>query len=162
MTRTVALIVVGTALCIAGTAADRRSWNKIRYLGGTIPVKTSPYDWNTTLTVTNQPPEIVIRIAPVSVFSPQQTLHIAPGRVMSLSAGAAAWRRVAEVDGAAIPKPPAKPRALFGLLQDNGALGIVYQSDGGKPAAILLETNLVRQILPVLELLTGKTVEDSP
>jgi hypothetical protein len=156
------IVVLVAALCSSALSADRKSWNKIRYLGGTFPVKSKPYDWNTTLTVTSQPPSITVAIAPASVFAGGHTVHIAASQVMSLTAGRAAWRRVAEVDGVELPKAPAKPRALFGLLQDNGALGIVYQTDDGKRAAMLLETNLAWQILPVLKALTGKTIEDAP
>jgi hypothetical protein len=159
MRRTLALILAATALGTAGLAADRKSWNKIRYVGGTIPVKTSPYDWNTTLTITMQPPSIVLSIAPGTLFSPKQTVRIASSSVTSLSAGPGAWRRVAGIGGALLP---AKPPPLFGLLQDNGFLGITWQTDDGKSAGVVLESRLVWQILPALKSVTGKGVEDSP
>jgi len=152
-------IAVAASLCVAGNSADRKSWNKVRYIGGTVSIKTSPYDWNTTLTITTQPPSIVVSIAPASLFSPKQTVHIAPSLVTSLSAGPVAWRVVGGIGGA---KLPARTPALFGLLQDNGSIGIVYQTDDGKSGSILLETHLIWQILPVLKSITGKPIEDSP
>jgi hypothetical protein len=157
--RTLTSLVVAVALCGTGSSADRKSWNKIRYIGGTIPVRTSPYDWNATLTVNSQPPSIVVEIAPASVFSAKRTVRIAASQVVSLSAGPAAWRRVGEVSGALLP---ARPQALFGLLQDDGYLGIVYRTEDGKQAAVLLEARLVWQMLPMLRSTTGKTVEESP
>jgi len=158
MGRALTYIAVATALCGAGLSADRKSWNKIRYVGGTLAVKTSSYDWNATLIISTGPPSIDISIAPGVLFSPKRMVHIAPSRVTSISMGQAAWRRVAEVSGSALP---AKAPPLFGLLRDNSSLGIVYQADDGKRAAVLLETRLVWQILPVLKSVTGKAVEDS-
>jgi hypothetical protein len=152
------LIYLAVALlCLPGYSADRKSWNRIRYVGGTIPIKVSPYDWNTTLTVNMQPPAIVVEIAPASVFTAKKTVHIAAAQITSLSEGAAAWRSVAAVPGAVLP---AKSPALFGLLQESGYIGIVFQA-GGKPASMLLDTLLGWQVLPVLKQLTGKPVEDS-
>jgi len=138
-------------------AAERRSWSKLRYVGGTIPAKASRYDWNTELTA--NPDSIVVVIAPAVVFTPQQTVRIKPSQVTSLSVDEAAWRRVGEVKGAQLP---AKTPALFGLLKDRGFIGIVYRTDDGKPAAMLLESLFTRRILAVLKELTGKTVETSP
>jgi hypothetical protein len=159
MRRALTYILVGIALCTPSSAAERRSWNKIRYVGGTVPVKASPYDWNTKLTITANPDSIVVVIAPGKVFAPEQTLHIRPSQVVSLSAGPAAWSHVAEVNGAQLP---AKPPSLFGVLQDNALLGIVYETDDGKLGAILLDSLFSWQILPVLKRLTGKPIEDSP
>ena len=159
MRRALTYIVVAAILCTPGIAAEHKSWSKIRYVGGTIPVKASPYDWNTTLTVSLKPDSIVIAIAPAAMFTPGYTLRISPSQVTSLSSGPAAGRRVGEVSGAQLPK---KPPALFGLLQDNSFLGIVYQDDKGKPEAILLDSRFSGRILSVLKTLTGKTIEDSP
>jgi hypothetical protein len=159
MRRALTSIIVATTLCGTVHPADRKSWNRIRYVGGTVPIKTTPYDWNTTLTITAQPPLIVVSIAPGSVFSGKQTLRIAPSTVTSISAGPVALRRIGEVPGVQLP---VKPPALFGLLQDNGFLGIVYQPEDGKRIALLLETRLAWQILPALKSVTGKSPEDSP
>ena len=159
MRRALTYILVAATLSIALLGADRKSWNKIRYVGGTIPVKTSRYDWNTTLTVTQNPGSIAVVIAPAVLFTPLQTVRIKPSQVTSLSHGAAAWRRVGEVSGAQLP---AKAPALFGLLSDHGFVGIVYQTDDGKPAAMLLDCYFRGQILLVLKELTGKAIEGSP
>ncbi|MBZ5618154.1 MAG: hypothetical protein LAQ69_05365 [Acidobacteriia bacterium] len=159
MRRAITWFVVVTALCTPSSSAERRSWNRIRYAGGTIPVKTSPYDWNTTLTVSVNPNMIVLEIAPVSVFQTKQIVRMKPSQVTSLSAGPAAWRRVGEVSGAQLP---AKSPALFGLLKDFGFLGIVYQTDDGKSAAILLDSYFSWQMLRVLKAVTGKEIEESP
>lgn len=156
--RALLYILVGIALANASLAAERRSWNKIHYVGGTIPIKTSPYDWNAKLTVTANPSFIEIVISPAKLFAPQQTVKLDPSQVVSLSGGPAAWRHVADVSGAQLPS---KPPSLFGILQDNALLGIVYET-GGKREAILLDSLLTWQILPVLRRVTGKTIEDSP
>jgi hypothetical protein len=155
--RTALIYLVVATLCLPAYSADRKSWNRIRYVGGTIPMKASPYDWNTNLTISLQPPALVIEIAPASVFVPRRTVRIAPDRITSFSEGSAAWRHVAAVPGAVLP---AKSPALFGLLQESGYIGIVFQ-DEGKPASILLDTLLGWQILPLLKQLTGKPIEDS-
>jgi len=152
-------MLVGVALVTLSRAAERRSWNKIRYVGGTIPIKTNPYDWNVKLSVTANPSSIEIVISPAKLFTPQQTIRIKPPQVVSLSGGPAAWRHVAEVNGAQLP---ANPPSLFGVLQDAALLGIVYEADDGKRQAILLDSLFTWQILPVLRRLTGKTIEDSP
>jgi len=159
MRRAVTSILMAMLVALSGDCADRAVWSRIRYSGGTIPVKASPYDWNTTLTVIPQPPSIVIVIAPASVFMARRTVRIAADRIISLSSGAAAWRHVGAVAGAVLP---AKPPALFGLLQDNGYVGIVFHNGADKPESILLDTPLGWQILPALKRLTGKSVEDSP
>jgi hypothetical protein len=151
------IYLLAALLCLSAYSADRISWRRIRYVGGTVPIKASPYDWNTTLTVNMQPPSIVVEIAPASVFTPKRTVHIAAAQVTSLSEGEAAWRHAGAAPGAVLP---AKLPALFGLLRESDYLGIVFESDG-KPASLLLETAQGWQILPVLKRLAGKPVEDS-
>ena len=149
-------LLVGVALCAPSPAAERRSWNKIRYVGGTVPIKTSPYDYNTKLTVSANPDSIVISIAPAKLFSQEQTVRLKPSQVVSLSSGPAAWRRVAEVPGAQVPP---RPPSLFGFMQDHALVGIVFDNDSGKREAILLETVYGWQFLPALGKLTGKDIE---
>src|SRR5579863_10136347 len=146
----IAIATIG-ALC---SAAERKSWNKIRYVGGTIPIKASPYDWNTTLTVTSNPDSISLVIAPSSVFGRQQTVHLKPSQITSVVTGPGAWQRVAGVAGAQLP---AKPHTLFGLIVDHAFLGILYRGDDGKPGAILIDSLMPDQIARVLEALTGKS-----
>ncbi len=159
MRRILAFLVAAIVLGAPCAGVEHRSWNKILYIGGTVPIKTNPYDYNTTLTVSLKPDQIVVVIAPGSAFASRQTIRIQPSRVVSLSAGPAAWRRVGEVSGARLP---AKAPALFGLLQDRGFLGIVYEAEDGKRGAMLLDTYLSWSILEVLRTLTGKPVEVSP
>jgi hypothetical protein len=66
---------------------------------------------------------------------------------------------VAAVDGAQLP---AKHPSLFGLLLDFEFLGLVYETDDGKRAAILLDSNFSGVILRVLAKVTGKPIEFSP
>jgi hypothetical protein len=137
-------------------AAERTMWNKVRYLGGTLHVKASRYDWNTTLTVT--PDLITVTIAPATAFTPQQTVRLKPSQVVSLSYGAAAWKRVSEVPGAEVPAQQPK---LFGLAAQDD-LGIVYETDDGKHGALLLETNFGSRIILLLQSISGKKADGSP
>lgn len=149
--------VVAVLLCTPLSGAERKSWNKIRYLGGTIEIKTSPYDWNTTLTM--HPDAIVVSIAPAKMFAHIETVRIKPAQVISLSQGPDAWRRVAEVNGAQLP--PKHP-ALFGLLQDYEFLGIVYSEGTGKRSAMLLDSYFSVQIVKALSAITHRSVEGAP
>jgi hypothetical protein len=159
MHRTVLCVAAGIALCFPASPADRKSWNKIRYVGGTIPVKTSPYDWNTTLTVVAPPVEITVSIATATVPITKRVVRLKPSQVNSLSMGPVAWKRVAAVPGALLPS---KPPQLFGLLQESDSFGIVFEAEDGKPAAMLLESPYSGMILTVLRRLTGKNIEDLP
>jgi hypothetical protein len=155
------LNAIGYLLVIAAigsmcSGAERKSWNKVRYVGGTISVKTSPYDWNTTVTISSNPDTVVVVIAPSSVFGRQQTVRLKPSQITSVVFGSGAWQRVAGVSGAQLPS---NPPTLFGLLRDYAFIGILYQSDDGKPAAVLLDSYAAGQIGRVLEVLTGKPLE---
>src|SRR5262249_896508 len=145
-------VLVGVALSTASPAADRKSWNKVRYLGGTAPIKTTPYDWNTTVTATLNPDSIEVVIAPAKLFAPPPTIRLKPAQIVSLSRGRAAWQHVSEVTGAHIPP---KPPSLFGLLGGNSPLGIVYRADDGKLGALLLESYFGSSILLVLQEMSG-------
>jgi hypothetical protein len=157
MRRALSLIFLAIALCPPCAAADRRSWNHIRYIGGTVQVKASRYDWNTTLSVTAD--AIIVEIAPATVFTNKKTVRIQPSQVLSLGSDEAAWRRVAAVGGAIIP---AKQPALFGMLRDFDYLGLIYQTEDGKRGAMLLESVFSGHILQVLSRLTGKPIENAP
>ena len=134
--------------------AGGNSWNKIRYRGGTVEAKVNPYDWNTTLTV--KPDDIVL------VFGPRQSLHIQPARVLSLSYGQEAHRRVADV---VTLSAVFSPLALFGLLHvsKDHLVGIVYRTDDGKSGAVLLEADkhIYSDILTLLKTVTGKPVDST-
>ena len=153
--RTLACTLVLAISCI-NCPAGNNSWNKIRYTGGTIQAKVDPYDWNTVLTIT---PDAI-----VFVFAHLQTLRINPSRVVSLSYGQEAHRRVAEM--VALSVLMINPLALFGLLHKSKDhfIGIQFQGDDGKPGGLLLEAdkNNYRDILSALKTVTGKPVEDAP
>lgn len=159
MRRAVLYIIIWAACCTALHAAERKSWNRVRYVGGTLAVKANPYDWNTTVTVTANPHSIVITIAPAKLFASGQTINLKPSQVLSLSEGARAWHYVAELPRAQLLQ---KPPTLFGLFENHGFLGIVYQADDGNRASILLESPLSRSILSALRALTNKPIEDLP
>jgi hypothetical protein len=154
--RTLAGTLVLALGCIQHLEADNNSWNKIRYTGGTIQAKVDPYDWNTILTIT---PDAI-----VFVFAHRQTLRISPARVVSISYGQEAHRRVGEM--VALSVMMINPLALFGLLHKSKDhfIGIQFQGDDGKPAGLLLEAdkNNYRAILSALTAVTGKPVEDAP
>ena len=148
--------VVILAVCWAQCAFSQpNSWNKIRYVGGTIEAKVNPYDWNTTLTI--RPDAIVL------VFAHRQTLSIRPTQVISLSYGQEAHRRVVEMVALSVM---VNPLALFGLFHKSKDhfIGIQYQGDNGKPAGLLLEADKsnYQAVLEALKTATGKPVEDAP
>ena len=143
-------------IAAASQAAERKSWSKVRYVGGTIEVKASPYDWNTVLTITSKPDEVALSIAPASVFGHRQTVRLKPSQITSVVSGPGAWQRVADVPGAELPS---KPPALFGLLLNHAFLGILYRGDDGKAASMLLDSPYSAQILRLLEAVTGKPLE---
>jgi hypothetical protein len=123
-----------------------------------VAIKASPYDWNTTVTVTEKPPMLTITIAPASVFGGrQQTLRLKPEAIAAVVLGPGAWQRVADVPGAQVPP---KPRTLFGLMgRSTFFLGILYTGDDGKPGALLFDTWSGYAIAELLEAMTGKPPE---
>jgi hypothetical protein len=158
MRRALGYFLLMAAIGSLCSAEERKSWNKVRYVGGTVPIKASPYDWNTILTITSNPDTVELVIAPSSVFGRQQIVRLKPSQITSVVAGPGAWDRVAGVGGAQLPS---KPPTLFGLLLDHSFLGILYQDVDGKPAAVLLESLSLGQIGRVLEALTGKPMENA-
>lgn len=156
MRRALECILLIAALGALCSAQERKSWNKIRYVGGTARIKVSPYDWNTILTVTSNPDSVTLVIAPATVFARQQTVRIKPSQITSVVTGPGTWDRVAAVDGVELPP---RPQTLFGLLVDHAFLGVLYRSDDGKPAAVLLDSKSTQAIARVLEALTGKPSE---
>lgn len=144
------------AVCAPAAAAERRSWTKIRYAGGTLAIQTSPYDYNTKLTVSLNPDQISLEIAPAKLFSSAARVRFKPSQVISLSVGPLARRRVADVPGA---QTPAAPPSLFGILHEESFIGIVWEDDAGKRQAVLLDTIFGWRFLPILRELSGKDVE---
>jgi len=138
-----------------GLQAADRSWNKIRYVGGTLQANVNPYDWNTTLTVTDD--------AIVLVLEHRHTIRILASQVSTLSYGQEAHRRVAEMVALSAL---ASPLALFGILHKSKDhfVGIEYRAADGKPASVLLEAHKdnYRMVLDALKHSTGKPVENAP
>ncbi len=138
---------------LVSATAPRWSWNKIRYHGGTVQVKVDPWDWNTTLVVSQD--EIAM------TFSPRVTVKIKPSQVRSISYGQEAKRRVEDVVALGVL---VGPFALFGLLHvsRDELVGIVYDTDDGKRGAVLLQSPFAKQILDRLKDVTGKQIEINP
>jgi hypothetical protein len=144
------------ALCWTSSfAAATNSWNKIRFMGGSIQPKVDPYDWNTTLTVT--PDAIVL------AFEHNQKQRILLSQVTALSYGQEAHRRVTEMVALSVMVTPV---ALFGLLHKgkDHFIAIQYQTEDGKPASILLEAHKdnYKAVLEALKSATGKPVANAP
>src|SRR5437660_12050339 len=99
-------IVVGAVLCAPAAGADRLTWTKIRYVGGTVDIKTRPDDWNAKLTVSANPDLITISIAPAKLFTPMQRIRIKPVQVIGLCQGPGSWARGGGVSGAHRPPEP--------------------------------------------------------
>lgn len=119
-----------------------------------MDAKVSRYDWNATMTVTDN--LVSIAIDPRSVFDKRQLIRIKPADITALCVGATAWRRTAE---AIAPLTIHKPPTLFGVLVDDIAAAILYDTDGGKRGALLFESPYQNLILRVLSQLSGKPIE---
>lgn len=147
------LILVMTGSLYAG--ADSNSWNKIRYIGGTVQAKADPYDWNTDLTIA--PAEILM------VLARRQTIRIPSSRVTALNYGQEAHRRVKDmvVIGVLV-----SPLALFGMLlkSKDHLIGIEYTAEDGKAATVLFEAHKdnYKAVLEALKKVTGKPVRGVP
>ena len=153
--RRAAAILVTLALCQAQSATRFGSWNKIRYRGGTYQAKVNPFDWNTTLTV--EPDRITL------LFNPNVTVHFKPSQVTSISYGQEAHRRVADVVALSAVLTPL---ALFGLLHvsKDHLVGIVYHTEDGKQAAVLLEVHKAHywKVLQALKEVTDRPIDIKP
>ncbi len=155
MRRAIAISVAMWMVAAQCLWAGGNPWNRLRYAGGTIGIKVSPYDWNTTLGIT--PNTIVLRIAY------RQNVVIKPAQVVAVSYGKEAHRRVADMVALSFV---ATPLALFGLLHESKVhyIGIQYDLEGGKHEALLLEAHKddYRAILAALAAITGKPVVNAP
>jgi hypothetical protein len=83
-------------------------------------------------------------------------VRLKPSQITAVICGSRAWQRVADVAGSQLPS---KRPTLFGLLLDYSLVGILYQSDDGKPAAILLNALDSSSIGRILEAVTGRPTE---
>lgn len=79
----------GHRALIAMSHRTGNSWNKIRYIGGTVAAKVNPYDWNTTLSLTSDSINLV--------FLGRTSFRLAPSQVTAPSYGEKAYRRVADM-----------------------------------------------------------------
>jgi len=148
-------------LAVQSVAAAADSWNKIRYMAGTIEAKVNPYDYNVTLTVTHD--KIVL------AFSPRPTVRMDPSKIVSISYGREAQQRVAAVLDLSSAKQaqrsafvPPDPPGLFGFLRPKDELiGIVFKDQNDKTGAVLLQTlpGYKLAILGALSMATGKSIE---
>ena len=143
MRRALAYFLVAAAMGGISPAAERKSWNRIQYVGGTPPMKADSYDWDTTVTIRSNPDAMELSVAPSSVFGHPQTFRLKASQITGVVYGPGAWQQAADVPGVQLP---AKPHGLFGLLNRRYMLisklytfvAILYDGDNGKPAAILL------------------------
>lgn len=147
--------VFAMILCASTVAfAQGNSFNKVRYLGGTVATKVSPKDWHNRLTVTSE----MITLA----LKDGQTIKVAPKSVTSLSYGQEAHRRVGTMVALGILVAPV---ALFGLFHKTRLhyIGIEY-TNNGKKAGVLLQGDKsnYRTILVALQGATGVPVSVSP
>jgi hypothetical protein len=150
--RLIALI----ALSLQCLTAQGNSWNKIRYIGGTVAAKVNPYDWNTTLFLTSDSIDLV--------FAGRTSFRLAPSQVTALSYGEKAYRHVADMVTLSVVF--VNPLVLFGVLHKskNHFVSIEFIAGDGKNGVVLLEAdkNQYRPILEALKTVTGKPVQNSP
>jgi len=153
MRRSIAVMTLVVFAWTHAFAAQRFSWNKVRYQGGTVQVKVDPWDWNTTITVK---PDVITLL-----FSPKATVVIPPAKVVSVSYGQQAKRRVEDVVALSMLLGPL---GLFGLMHKtkDELVGIVYDTGDGKQGAVLLESPFALAIAGALSGVTGKPVEVKP
>jgi hypothetical protein len=152
--RAIAAALAG--LLVAGVgSAQVKSWNKIRYQGGTVEAKVNPFDWNTTLTLRQGELELL--------FAGRKRVVIPVADVGRLSYGQKAYRRVADM---AVLSVFATPVALFGLLHKSKdhIVSIEYKMPDGNTGAVLLTVHKDQYegLLRALQAATGKPVEDRP
>lgn len=135
-------------------AATDRSWNKIRYQGGTVDVKVNPFDWNTTLRISGAQIELN--------FSGRRKITIEGRSVTVLSRGEIAYRRISDLisgGGSSRPVP------LFGILQSDRdhLIGLEFNSSDGSHSAVLLmiQRDSFSEVLGALSEVTGQPVKVS-
>jgi hypothetical protein len=151
--RPIAIVAALALLGAPSAAAPAKSWNKIRYQGGTIEVKVNPFDWNTTLGVKGDRLELV--------FAGRKRVEIPAADVTAISYGQKAYRRVADL---ALLSVMATPVVLFGLLHKSKdhIVAVEFRTAAGEKGAVLLTVHKdqYRGLLADLKSVTGKPVED--
>ena len=135
-------------------AADK-SWNMIRYQGGTVEAKVNPFDWNTTLTIVNGGVDLN--------FAGRKRLRIEASDITVLSFGESAYKHVSDI--ASLRYAP-KPVKLFGMLSKprDHLVSIEFKTAGGTVGGVLLEVYFGHsmELLHALRILTGKPVDNWP
>ena len=123
----------------------------VRYQGGTLATKVKPSDWGNTLTVNADEIHLVLKDG--------QKLIVDPHKVVALSYGQEATRRVKTYAGVALVIP-------FFLIrispkEKKHFIGIEYRAEGGKNAALLLQAknDQYRALLASLKAITGQEVQ---
>ncbi len=131
--------------------AQGNSFNKIRYNGGTFQTSVKPKDWGNKLMVNSD----VIRF----VLKDGQVLDIDPARVIGLSYGQEAHRRVGTMVALGVLLAPL---ALFGLFHKTRLhyVGIEFTDSEGKRSGLLLQAHKknFRAVLMALRGATGAPV----
>ena len=149
-----ALVVLFFTLTHSAIASDR-SWNKIRYQGGTIDVKVNPFDWNTALRISATQIELV--------FAGRKKVTIEARNVLALTYGEAAYRRIVD---ALAPGGASQPLPLFGIVHmgKDHLVGIEFRGPDNLHGAVLLmvHKDSDRELLRALSELTDKPVEGAP
>lgn len=148
MRKALAYVLVAAVANWISSAAERKSWNRIRYVGGTASIKAGSYDWDTTVSIRSNPDTVELTVAPAAPFGRLQRVSLRVSQITSVVNGPGAWQRAAAVPGSRLPS---KPPGLFGLLNRGypiyggpyAFLAILYEGEDGKPAAILLDCDSI-------------------
>jgi hypothetical protein len=64
MRKVLAYVLVVAAAGGLSSAAERKPWNRIRYIGGTLPIKSSSYDWDATVSIGSNPDTVELVVPP--------------------------------------------------------------------------------------------------
>ncbi len=138
-----------------GAYGQGNSFKDIRYQGGTLQTKVKANDWGNRLTVTSD--EIKLEL------KDRQTYKIDPKRVVGLSYGQEAHRRVGTMIALGILFAPL---ALFGLFHKTRLhyVGIEFTTDDNKKAGLLLQAHKdnYRAVLVALRGATGAPIAVAP
>jgi hypothetical protein len=137
--------------CALVSFADGNTFTRVRYNGGSVQSSVNPKDWDNRLTITSDAITLALKDG--------TTVAIPPKRVVSISYGQEAHRRVGTMIALAVLVAPV---ALFGLFHKTRLhfIGIQYRTPDGKNAGILLQGDKdnYRAILVGLQGVTGAPV----
>src|SRR6266851_4509135 len=144
--------ICAVLLCMSiGTYGQGNSFKDIRYQGGTLQTKVHPDDWGNHLTVTSDEIKLELKDG--------QTYKIDPKRVVGLSYGQEAHRRVGTMIALGILFAPL---ALFGLFHKTRLhyIGVEFTTEDDKKAGLLLQAHKdnYRAVLVALRGATGAPI----